>query len=374
MGEDATSAAAGGGARGRDGAPKRRDGRGPGGPLFGALDLGTNNCRLLVAARTRDGFRVVDAFSRIVRLGEGLDESGALSVAAMDRAVEALKVCAAKMRRRGVERSRCVATQACRGAANGPEFLHRVKHETGLSLDMIAPSEEARLAVMGCLNLIDRNAKAALVIDIGGGSTELSWIDIEQLKSRERAGRPFKPPIVGWMSMPVGVVTLAERFPEHEDRCAWYDAMKAHVRERLFEPDGARALRPFFEAGEGHLIGTSGTVTSLAGVHLGLDRYDRSKVDGLWVKTEEALEASRKLQAMCKDERAAEPCIGPERADLVLAGCALLEAVTDVWPSRRLRVADRGLREGLLMTLMHAPKRRRGGGRRRRKTGRKAAE
>ena len=374
MGEDATSAAAGGGARGRDLPPRHGRGRGPGGPLFGALDLGTNNCRLLVATRTREGFRVVDAFSRIVRLGEGLEETGLLSDAAMDRAIEALKVCAAKLKRRNVTRSRCVATQACRGARNGADFLMRVRNETGLALDAITPREEARLAAMGCLNLIDRDAKGALIIDVGGGSTELSWIDVAELRSRERAGKLNKPPIVGWTSLPVGVVTLAERFPEHDDQCAWYAAMKGHVAATLDEPEGAARLRPAFEAGEAHLIGTSGTVTSLAGMHLGLDRYDRSKVDGLWVRTEEALEASRKLQTMCQEERAKQPCIGPERADLVLAGCAILEAVTDAWPSERLRVADRGLREGMLMTLMHAPRRGRRGGRRRRKTGRKAAE
>lgn len=328
-------------------------------PLYGALDLGTNNCRLLVAARTQHGFRVVDAYSRIVRLGEGLGETGALSQAAMARALEALSACADKLRRRQVMRVRGVATQACRAASNGAAFLAEVRRCTGLQLELIAPREEARLAVLGCLSLIERSCEAALVVDIGGGSTELSWVNVAELARREARGELRAPPIVAWASIPVGVVSLAERFPEAGDRCAWYEAMRAYVRGMLPVPDGAGALRPAFAGARAHLVGTSGTITSLAGVHLGLARYERSKVDGLWVTLDEALAASRRLQAMCQQQRAAEPCIGPERADLVLAGCAILEAVTDAWPAQRLRVADRGLREGVLMTLMHAPKRRR---------------
>lgn len=343
-----------------DGNGRTRRGRAPG-PLFGALDLGTNNCRLLVATRTREGFRVVDAFSRIVRLGEGLGDSGALSSDAMDRTVAALQVCADKVARRNVERVRCVATQACRGAANGADFVRRVRDETGLDLDIITPREEAKLAVMGVLNLIDRSCDAALVVDIGGGSTELSWIDVAELKRREAQGQPFRPPIIAWMSMPIGVVTLAERFPECPDRCAWYAAMRNFVARNLVVPPGCERLIHAFRRGRAHLIGTSGTITSLAGVHLGLMRYERAKVDGLWVTLDQTLTASRRLQAMCREELASQPCIGADRADLVLAGCAILEAITDVWPASRLRVADRGLREGVLMTLMHAPKRRRRG-------------
>ncbi len=339
---------------------KPRAGHAPnGGQLFAALDLGTNNCRLLVATRTNQSFRVVDAFSRIVRLGEGLGESGALSPLAMERAMAALQVCADKVARRRVTTVRCVATQACRYAKNGSAFVSRVADETGLQLDVITPQEEARLAVMGCLSLIDRQADAALVVDIGGGSTELSWVDVAELRLREAGGRGMRPPIVAWASIPIGVVTLAERFPERTDRCAWYAEMLDYAAGMLVRPPEAERLADVFAQGRAHVVGTSGTVTSLAGVHLRLPRYERCKVDGLWVTLDEALTASRRLQAMCAQQRAAEPCIGPDRADLVLAGCAILEAVTDAWPSGRLRVADRGLREGVLMTLMHAPKRRR---------------
>ncbi len=326
--------------------------------LFGALDLGTNNCRLLIATPTAEGFRAVDAFSRIVRLGEGLAANGSLTPEAMDRAVDALSVCAAKLRRRRVTQLRCVATQACRGAANGADFVGRVAAETGIALEVISPHEEARLAVMGCLALIDREADAALVVDIGGGSTELSWVDVAALR-RMNGSRWSRPPIVAWASAPIGVVSLAERFPEPADRVQWYDDMLAYVRPRVPRPEGALALAPRFHDGRAHLVGASGAVTSLAGVHLGLPRYERSKVDGLWVTAGEALAASRVLQSMDQKARAAQPCIGPERADLVVAGCAILEAIIQVWPTDRLRVADRGLREGMLMTLMHRPRRRR---------------
>ncbi len=343
---------------GSTGAGDHGGGRGRSARLFGALDLGTNNCRLLIATPTADGFRAVDAFSRIVRLGEGLASNGALTPEAMDRAVAALGVCASKLRRRRVSRLRCVATQACRGAANGADFVGRVAAETGIALEVISPQEEARLAVMGCLGLIDREADAALVVDIGGGSTELSWVDVAALR-RMGGSRWTPPPIVAWASTPLGVVSLAERFPESGDRDQWYEDMLAYVRPRVPRPEKARALASRFAEGRAHVVGASGAVTSLAGVHLGLPRYERAKVDGLWVTSAEALGASRVLRAMDHKARAAQPCIGPERADLVLAGCAILEAIIQVWPTDRLRVADRGLREGMLMSLMYRGRRRR---------------
>jgi exopolyphosphatase/guanosine-5'-triphosphate,3'-diphosphate pyrophosphatase len=335
--------------------------------LLAALDLGSNNCRLLIAAPSEDGFRVVDGYSRIVRLGEGVAERGELSEAAMERAAAALSICADKIRRRGVRRVRAIATQACRAARNGQAFLDKVKADTGLALDVISPREEARLSVLGCIGLIDRQSDAALVVDIGGGSTELSWVDVRELSRREAMSPDTGPraPIVAWTSIPIGVVSLAEAFPELADRAAWYAAMRAHVRRVLTTPEAAEILRPAFASGRGHLIGTSGTVTSIAGVHLRLPRYERARIDGLWVTREQAASASRRLQTMCRDTRAAEPCIGPDRADLVLAGCAILEEISDAWPAERLRVADRGLREGLLMTLMNPPRRRRRRGKRR---------
>ena len=346
---------------------RRAGGSGPGrgrGPdeLYAALDLGTNNCRLLVATPTREGFRVVDAFSRIVRLGEGLSQTGRLQPAAMDRALAALKICADRIQRRGSPRVRAIATQACRSAENGAEFLDRVARETGLRLRIIPPREEARLSVAGCLNLLDRQADAALVLDVGGGSTELSWVDLTAPSARAPG---TMPPIRAWLSIPIGVVTLAEHFPEQRPGEAdWFRAMVEAVKEPVAAFRHADALRPAFEADRGHLIGTSGAITSLAGIHLELARYDRARVDGLWLDQAQCEATALRLLAMSPETRAAQPCIGRDRADLVLAGAAILQAVQELWPCRRVRVADRGLREGILLSLMaeraqRRPKRRR---------------
>ncbi|MEI9965864.1 MAG: Ppx/GppA phosphatase family protein [Caulobacteraceae bacterium] len=334
---------------------------------YAALDLGTNNCRLLIAAPTSRGFRVIEAFSRIVRLGEGLSYTGRLDAAAMERALAALKVCADRISRRGVPHVRAVATQACRMAENGPDFIARVAAETGLRLSIISPREEARLSVAGCVNLMDHECAAALVVDVGGGSTELSWVDLSELRvdPGRRPPHPARLPIRAWLSIPIGVVTLAERFPEDRARReAWFRDMVDAVKAEIGAFDRAESLRPVFEAGRAQLIGTSGAITSLAGIHLCLSRYERARVDGLWMTREECDAACAKLLALEPRERAAQPCIGPDRADLVLAGAAILQAVQELWPCERVRVADRGLREGLLMSLMAKPPRRRRGRRR----------
>lgn len=336
------------------------------GPLsgrrFAALDLGTNNCRLLIAAPQQGGYRVVDAFSRIVRLGEGVSGAGVLSDAAMDRTIAALKVCADKIRRRAVTDARCIATQACRSAGNGADFLARVERETGLKLEIITPQEEARLALRGSAKLVDRTCDAVLVFDIGGGSTELSWARISDGDTSNKDGAPRrKLSIAAWTSMPHGVVTLAERFGGREISVETYEEMVRTVEVELKAFDGAEALRPLFDDGRAHLLGTSGTVTSLAGVSLKLPRYDRNQVDGHWLDVREAQRVCESLRSMGYEGRAEEPCIGAERADLVVAGGAILEAIIRQWPSERLRVADRGLREGVLAGLIakHRRKKRR---------------
>ncbi|MDW8443258.1 MAG: hypothetical protein RML45_02265 [Acetobacteraceae bacterium] len=154
--------------------PSLRPGAGP--PLYAALDLGTNNCRLMIAAPAGRGFRVVDSFSRMVRLGEGLAASGRLCEAAMERTLEALAVCAEKVARHRVRRLRAIATEACRKAENGPRFLERVRAETGIGFEVIGPREEAELAVESCASLLAGPEPRALLFDIGGGSTELAWI------------------------------------------------------------------------------------------------------------------------------------------------------------------------------------------------------
>ena len=314
--------------------------------LYAALDLGTNNCRLLIAQPTRPGqFRVVDAFSRIVRLGEGLAASGRLSDEAMDRAVDALRVCAGKLKNREIRRMRLIATEACRQASNGEAFLERVVAETGLDLEIIDRETEARLAVSGCSSLVGRETRSVVLFDIGGGSSEIAVIRIGENRFSRLANH-----ITHWTSLPVGVVTLSERHGGRDVTPDVFEGMVSEVAGMLsgFDcPDIEVAQSTDF-----HLIGTSGTVTTLAGVHLDLPRYDRRKVDGIWLSDDEVSAMQAKLLSWDFASRAANPCIGPDRADLVLAGCAILEAIRRRWPSPRMRVADRGLREGLLTDMM----------------------
>jgi exopolyphosphatase/guanosine-5'-triphosphate,3'-diphosphate pyrophosphatase len=316
-------------------------------PLYAALDLGTNNCRLLIAQPTRPGqFRVVDAFSRIVRLGEGLGASGRLSGEAMDRSVEALKICAAKLKNRNIRRARLIATEACRAATNGEAFLERVQHETGLELEIINRETEARLAVSGCSSLVGREAKSVVLFDIGGGSSEIAVIRIGENRSSRLANH-----ITHWTSLPVGVVTLSERHGGRDVTPEGFSNMVSEVAGMLAGFDCPS--EPVDAAPDDfHLIGTSGTVTTLAGVHLDLPRYDRRRVDGVWLSDDEVTAMQARLLSWDFSARAANPCIGPDRADLVLAGCAILEAIRQRWPSSRMRVADRGLREGLLTDMM----------------------
>lgn len=317
--------------------------------LYAALDLGTNNCRLLIAQPTRPGqFRVVDAFSRIVRLGEGLDATGQLSQDAMDRAVEALKVCAGKLKNRPVRRQRLIATEACRSARNGTEFLERVLAETGLDLEIVTRETEARLAVAGCSSLVGRETDGLVLFDIGGGSSEIAMIDLTENRSNRLANH-----IKAWTSLPVGVVTLSERHGGCLVTPDVFEAMVAEVDVMLADFDPP-SLPAFSGLGERriHLLGTSGTVTTLAGLHLDLPRYDRRKVDGLWLSNEDVDRMLDRLLSWDFEARAANPCIGADRADLVLAGCAILQSIRKRWPSERMRVADRGLREGLLNEMM----------------------
>jgi exopolyphosphatase/guanosine-5'-triphosphate,3'-diphosphate pyrophosphatase len=325
-------------------------------PIYGALDLGTNNCRLLVARPSRRGFQVVDAFSRIIRLGEGVSATGRLSEAAMDRTIDALRICAAKLQRAEVVRSRLVATEACRVASNGADFLARVRDELGLHIEILSREAEARLAVSGCASLVDTRSDLALVFDIGGGSSELIWLDLTR-----RQGEPARSPhervdaqscIAAWTSLPIGVVTLAERFGGRHVTRDDFDDMVDFVHTLLEPFEREHRFRERMRARRAHLLGTSGTVTTVAGIHLGLKRYDRSRVDGCWMRTADARSVTQRLIDRTYEERIAEPCIGRERADLVLAGCAILEAIAETWPCETLRVADRGLREGILSSLM----------------------
>lgn len=316
---------------------------------YAALDLGTNNCRLLIAKAGGDDFTIVDAFSRVVRLGEGLTSTGRMSEEAMDRAVEALAVCAEKLKRRNVVLARSVATEACRQAVNGAQFIERVRLETGIMLDIISPKEEARLAVMGCHALLEAGEGPALIFDIGGGSTELVLVSTDGVV----------PKIIDWVSIPWGVVSLTESEPyDHEDadsRIEGYGKMRDKVRDSFAE----FATRLPMDQGDFRLLGTSGTVTTLASVYLKLKSYDRRAVDGLRLPSAAMREISQTLANLSPSERAEFPTIGTDRADLVVAGCAILEAIMDIWPGELLGIADRGIREGILRALMASDAQRR---------------
>jgi exopolyphosphatase/guanosine-5'-triphosphate,3'-diphosphate pyrophosphatase len=349
--------------------PERRT-SGSEAPAYAALDLGTNNCRLLVARPqmratdepASDGnapdqpyrptgqgvvFEVIDAFSRIVRLGEGVDRSGVLSRDAMDRTIDALKVCAAKIRRRRVVRARQVATEACRRASNCGEFIRRVRGETGLDVEIISSAEEAALALGGCATLLDPARPNALVFDIGGGSTELMWARL----APDHAGAD----LIGTISLPFGVINLSENFGGDCVSTAAFERMIELMRGPLETFEARYGIRDQIAAGRVQMLGTSGTVTTLAGVRLRLPCYDRAKVDGCYLDFAEMREVTRQLMALDCKARALEPCIGTARADLVIAGCAILEAICRIWPVGRLRVADRGVREGILANLMRQP-------------------
>ena len=314
------------------------------GQAYAAIDLGTNNCRLLIARPAGEGFTVIDAFSRVVRLGEDLAMSGRLSDNAMERTVQALSVCADKLRRRNVYLARSVATEACRRASNGEAFIERVREETGIALDIISAEEEARLAVLGCQILLEPGTGPAIIFDIGGGSTELVLL--------EQGGGV--PQMVDWLSVPWGVVSLTDTVGKVEgdaqQRAATYDKMRRVVRESFTH--FANRIAPAAQQGDLRLLGTSGTVTTLASLHLQLAQYDRNAVDGLIVPAHSMREITQMLASKSPEDRAAVPCIGKDRAELVVAGCAILESILDIWPATRLGVADRGIREGILRSLM----------------------
>ena len=315
------------------------------GPVYAALDLGTNNCRMLAARPEGAGLRVVDSFSRIVRLGEGISTSGKLDAAAIERTIGALKICAGKMRRLCVRRSRSVATEACRRADNVALFLDRVERETGLCFEPITPREEARLTVAGCAPLIDPDRPRVLVFDIGGGSTEVMWVEHQygaNLRLRDA------------ISLPLGVMTVAERYGCEVIPPLQYAEIAEEIDAELVRFDRRHGIAEEIASDRVQMIGTSGTVTTLGGIHLDLRRYNRSRVDGLVVPFASIRELIDRVSRLSVDERAAIPCVGRQRADLMVAGCTILEAVCRRWPVGELRVADRGIREGLLLEMMTA--------------------
>ena len=333
------------------------------GTLYAALDLGTNSCRMLIAQPRGSQFQVVDSFSKTVQLGVGLEASGRLSRASMGRTVQALRICQKKIEKHGVRRMRLVATEACRRARNAKDFIRQVRRETGLSLEIIAPEEEARLAVISCAPLVNARTEQLLVVDIGGGSTELVWIDLSAVPPEDRARsimrlhRGFQPQgeasarVVDWISVPLGVATLKDQFADVEDDAARFALMSWFFEENLasFSPYNAENPRAGFQ-----IIGTSGTVTTVAASYLNLRRYDRTKVDGLQMTSDQIDLVIREYLSLGPEGRRTDPRIGRDRHALIMSGAAILQALMRIWPTDRLSVADRGLREGLLYAQMSA--------------------
>jgi exopolyphosphatase/guanosine-5'-triphosphate,3'-diphosphate pyrophosphatase len=317
-------------------------------PAYAALDLGTNNCRLLIGAADGEGFRVVDSFSRIVRLGEGLHATGRLSPVAMDRTLAALHACAARLRRRPVQGLTAIATEACRRAENGDAFLATARAETGLPIQVITPREEVELALESCAPLLPTDRRRVLLFDIGGGSTELAWVRLDE-------GRPS---LIGYESLAIGVSTLSEQFGELSGTEAGFAAMVDHISARLRAFESIHRIAAEIRHGGVLLLGTSGTVTTLAGIALGLMRYRRALVDGALLTSDDATAALSVLVGLGREGRAAHPCIGADREPFVMPGCAVFQAIHDAWPARDLLVADRGLREAMLLRQIRGGKRR----------------
>ena len=312
--------------------------------LIAALDLGTNNCRLLIARPEPGGFKVVDGYSKVVRLGEGVSSAGILSDVAMGRALEAVEICAERIIQRGVLHGRYVATEACRIAENGDQFLLNVEKQTGIFLEKISSREEAELTLTGCAPLLDSKFGYALTFDVGGGSTEILWVKIQS---------EAEPEIIDWVSLPCGVVTMTERYGTPEISAENYELMMDEMVE-LIQPFGEKnGISNAIERGEVQMLGTAGAVTTISGVHMGLKRYNRGLVDGSWLNFESVHDICNKLVNSTFVERASYPCIGTDRAELVVAGCGILQAICRVWPVGCLRVADRGVREGILFKLSH---------------------
>ena len=321
-------------------------------PVFGGIDLGTNNCRMLVGTPAANGFHVLDSYSRVVRLGEGLYETGRLSPVAMDRAIASLSICAERMQRwsggagAGPLRLRAIATEACRQAENGAEFISRAREATGLPLEIINPREEAELAMESCASLLTSDARRALLFDIGGGSTEIAWV---------RVNGAAQPDLIGYISLPVGVVTLSERSASCCYSPAGFSRLVDDIAAMLHPFERVHHIGEEIRRGGVLMVGTSGTVTTLAGVSLKLDRYRRGLVDGLCLTREAVDLALAEARALGREGLSRHPCIGRERVDFVLPGCAIFAAIHELWQVPHLVVADRGLREGMLMRLMRAP-------------------
>lgn len=326
-------------------------------PAYAALDLGTNNCRLLIASQrqceTKEfALNVVDSYSRIVRLGEGVSETGRFSEVAMERTLEALRQCKKKLDKHHVKAGRFIATEACRQAANTPHFLMRVKKETGLDIEVISAAEEANLAFRGCVSLVKPEPHRALMLDIGGGSTEFMWVEVDEAHPHPSTLPVVSHKVLDWFSMPHGVMNLSEKFGGAQFAEVYFEEMVEYLEQQLLKFRRYEEIAEAVKQKQVQLFSTSGTVTTLAAIYLGLPRYERSKIDGISIETEQLRDAINSILNMRASERFHHPCIGSDRSDYIISGCAIFEALCRLCPVEHITIADRGVREGIIFSLV----------------------
>jgi exopolyphosphatase/guanosine-5'-triphosphate,3'-diphosphate pyrophosphatase len=326
-------------------------------PIYAALDLGTNNCRLLIAAQRHSSteefaLNVIDSYSRIVRLGEGVSETGRFSEEAIDRTIEALRQCKRKLEKHSIQAARFIATEACRQASNTPQFLMRVERETGLKIEVISAADEANLAFRGCVSLVKPQPSRALMLDIGGGSTEFMWVEVD-----DRHKAPSTLPVVShkvldWFSMPHGVMNLSEKFGGAQFAEVYFEEMVDYLEQQLLKFRRYEEIAEAVKDNQVQLFSTSGTVTTLAAIYLGLPRYERSKIDGITIEVSQLQQAISSILDMRASERFHHPCIGSDRSDYIISGCAIFEALCRLCPVKHITIADRGVREGIIFSLV----------------------
>lgn len=321
------------------------------GPVIAAIDLGTNSCRLLIARVDGQTFRIVDSFSRVVRLGEGVQTSALLTEEAIDRTLDALRICKQKITSNQVSSLRAVATEACRMAENRDDLISRARTELGLHVEVITPEEEARLALSGCAGILNTRIPYAIAFDIGGGSTEVMWLKITEHRRLHRRRFPVIE-LIDCISLPCGVVTLVDRYHSQSYDPLIYREIQDEVINDLKNFSIKNNIYHYLENRQVQMVGTSGTVTTLTAMSLGLEKYDRKLIDGCFLDASDAHRLSQQIFEMTKEQRARHCCIGPTRTDLVVMGTAILEGILKTWPVQKLRVADRGVREGILMEMI----------------------
>lgn len=302
-----------------------------------AVDLGTNTVRLLVVEAEGREWRPLHQSQRVTRLGEGQAETGRLLEAPMQRTVDTVSEFIAAARGLGASEIRVVATSAVREAPNRAELLALLRAATGLDASVVSGEEEARLTLQGVAAGLPQLGGSFVLFDIGGGSTELV------LGEDGRLGAV--------VSLQLGVVRLAERYGDAGPvDWARFALMRGEIDGRLAREIPARII----EARAPALVGTAGTVTTLAALDLGLPAYDASRVQGHTLARGAVERLLNRLGALAVAERARLPCLEPGRADVIIPGIAICLAVMDRLGYGSLVVSDRGLREGILCEILSA--------------------